>query len=286
MRQREIEIISEPAISALYYGLLQCGYSYYSLERDYELIKKIKSFIGYSNMSDFWSGVRRESCEVYPYWPRAYMLEAAAFYIDVNLNYFIDFSEYRKCILDMTNIESKERDEDFWTWINGFPSALSRVMKSSEFLTYFDWEQKWIAEQNELYSQELQILQKNVITCVEKYHTPINHVRVILSPIKCVYSSDYHIFRDSFVITSGRFDLKSILHELLHQVVHPVVLKQQEIIMDSKESVLDLDPSYYLDGSKSGYLNAYEEFFVRQLTDLVLYGAFPDSVDKFVCSYF
>lgn len=44
---------------------------------------------------------------------------------------------------------------------------------------------------------------------------------------------------------------------------------------------LDLDTSYYLNGSEAGKCNAFEEYMVRKLTDKILSGDIPESLDVF-----
>ena len=108
----ELSIKNEPAISAIYYALLQSGYDYYSIERDAKAVSMIQSFISADDGGrDFFAKARQSGCEVYPYWPRAAMMETATFFIDLPNARFADFDGYKSAICSAKNISDAERDE-------------------------------------------------------------------------------------------------------------------------------------------------------------------------------
>lgn len=87
----DLSIKNNSMISAIYYALLQSGYNFYSVERDAKVVNKLQSFILSGNCEyAFFSEVKQNSCEVYPYWPRAAMLETATFFIDLSQARFIN----------------------------------------------------------------------------------------------------------------------------------------------------------------------------------------------------
>ncbi len=76
MRNTEqITISNIPEISAIYFALLQSGYDYYAMERSQDHISHIQGYIGAENSTPFFAGVKQNTCKVYPYWPRAAILE-------------------------------------------------------------------------------------------------------------------------------------------------------------------------------------------------------------------
>ena len=76
----QIEITNIPELSAIYYALLQLGYDYYGMERSAAHITALEKYIGQNGIPNFFSSVRQNTCEVYPYWPRAAILETAVFF--------------------------------------------------------------------------------------------------------------------------------------------------------------------------------------------------------------
>lgn len=271
-------------ISAIYYALLQCGYDYYSIEREQKHIAQIKRFVGCGSATDFFSYVKQNSCEVYPYWPRAFMLETACFFLRSGHTDFSNFENFQKCIMDTENISKSEKDDVFWKWIKNFPTAIHKVLSDKSFQHYLEWENYWLSVQNDKYRKQLQEINQFVDICIYRYHSPVTQLKIVLNPIKCVYAADYHIHQNCFVFSSGRFQLESVIHEFLHHVVHPFVLLQKDIILAHNMSNLDIDNSYYLSGDNIGKLNAFEEYAVRNLTEDILKGKYPDDISCYLCS--
>ena len=264
-----------PLISAIYFALLQTGYEFYSLERDRRLNNIIESYAGTAAAPPFFSKVKQNTCEVYPYWPRAFILETAVFYLDNDLNGFRDYDSFQRRILSAANISAEEKDAFLWDWIADFPEALKQVIHSAAFDRYLRWETEWLSEQGSRYRDELRLLDRLLAVCRKNDHSSCQNIRVILCPVKCVYSSDHHIIDSSFIFTSGDLRIGSVIHEFLHTIVHPVI--QHENSQKKKKRYPDIDDSYYLDGSQAGYENAFEEYSVRALTDLVMkQGNIPD----------
>lgn len=277
-----IEISNIPAISAIYFALLQCGYDYYSFERCTEHINAIKMFRETDTALEFFSETKQDTCDVYPYWPRAAMLESATFYIRPDMNDFTDIKMYQDFIMSAGNISDEERGSSFWEWIVHFPRELKKVILSDSFKNYMKWENQWIKQQNILHENQLEFLKSCIDFCVKNYCSPIKSVQLVLSPIKCVYSSDYHIVRDRFIFSSGTFKIDSVIHEFLHHVVHPTVTKYKKHILAGKQKYKNIDASYYLAGDESGRLNAFEEFLVRSITEKIKEGSFPTDLEAYI----
>ena len=156
MGYKELFITNIPAISAVYFSLLQCKYDFYPIEREAVLKDKLRSFIASDcGEYDFFFDVKQNTCEVYPYWPRAAMLETATFYIDLHQERFVDFNAYKNSIMSAKNISDIEKNQLFWEWIIKFPKALKLVLQSDRFSSYLKWESDWIVEQNQKYKKEL-----------------------------------------------------------------------------------------------------------------------------------
>lgn len=283
MEQKELFITNIPSVSAIYFSLLQCKYDFYSIERDALLIDKLRSFI----VSDcgeygFFSGVKQNTCEIYPYWPRAAMLETATFYTNDSQGCFVDFNAYKDKVMSAKNLSDIERNQSFWNWIVKFPEVLKQVLQSESFRCYLKWENDWIVEQNEKHKKELRKIWDILALCMEKFKSPIQNIQVVLNPIKCVYSADYHQKDNKFIVCSGLLSEENITHEFIHHIVHSIVENHKNQILRCDFAKLKIDASYYLDNDKSGSLNAFEEYLVRMLTASIISGDIPDNLDVFV----
>ena len=282
MDYKELFITNIPAISAIYFSLLQCKYDFYPIKRETVLEDKLRSFIiSDCGDYDFFFDVKQNTCEVYPYWPRAAMLETATFYIDLPRERFIDFNVYKKYIMSAKNISDTERDQLFWDWIIQFPKALKSVLQSDSFSRYLKWENDWIVEQNQKYKKELERIGNILVLCKDKFKSPIQNIQVVLNPIKCVYSADYHLKDHNFIFCSGFLSEEAIVHEFIHHIVHPIIENRQNEILCCRLTNLDIDTSYYLNNDEVGILNAFEEYIVRELTDTIVSGNVPETLDVF-----
>lgn len=278
-----ISITNAPSISAIYFALLQSGYDYYSFARTQKQIETVKSFYNPELSSVFFSQAKQNTCETYSYWPRAALMESAVFYINTDTARFSDFAEYKNFVMSASNLEDTQRDENFWSWITDFPAELNRVINSEPFKKYLEWENGWIEQQNKANSDTLTALQQTIEICTDKYNTDINTIKIVLSPIKCAYSSDYHVTDKQLIICSGAFNSDSVIHEFLHHIIHPYIIKTQSRILANKKLFDGIDTSYYLD-NESGKLNAFEEYSVRALTKQALKKALPDDLEKYILS--
>lgn len=279
---RNISITNIPAISAIYFALLQSGYDYYSLGRTKEQLETVKSFYNPEFCCDFFSQTKQNTCETYSYWPRAALLESAVFYLDGDLKQFSDFEAYKNFVMTASNLQDIERNENFWAWISCFPIELSKVINNECFKKYLIWENAWIEHQNQTSAENLVTLKEIIKTCISKYNAQISNIKIVLSPIKCAYSSDYHFVNGEFIFSSGQFSLESVIHEFLHHAVHTYVLKNKNRILASKKHFDCIDSSYYLSDSENGKLNAFEEYLVKALTKELLNETPPNDLDKYI----
>lgn len=280
----KINIVNKPEISAIYYSLLCSGYGYYHYEKSVESIEILERFRKSAKDFDisFFSCVKQPACKTYPYWPRAYALESASFYLDFDKRNFSDFDSFHGFIMQAPNISEADRDEGFWIWIQDFPKALTKVMELKSFRNYLAWEKRWISKQNELWLEESAFILEIINNCGKLYGSPIKELSVILNPIKCAYSSDYHLVDKHLFFSLGEFRIDSIIHEYLHQIIHPRILENKKIIMNSDFQSAEIDQSYVLSGDQKGKFNAIEEVVVRKLTEDIFAGKYPDNLDSFI----
>ncbi len=285
MNQSKIMITQFPKISAIYYGLIQSGYDYYSIERKSDHIDCLKRYIDKEQFSGFFAGTRQETCKVYPYWPRAAILENATFYLSDDNKRFHDFELFRRNIMSASNISDDERSEFLWDWIRTFPKAIGDVLHNWNFIKYIEYEKEWIREQNDAYFQELNTIKNCLEICISKYKSPVQDIKICINPIKCVYSADYYLVGSTFIFTSGAFNRDSIIHEFLHHVVHPIIKQEKTLILEKEFTDSSFDDSYYLSGGNAGRLNAFEEIVVRSLTKAIAHGKYPSDMRAYVGSF-
>ena len=191
--REQITISNIPKISAIYFALLENGYDYYAMGRSRGHISNIQEYIGTEKIvAPFFAAVKQNTCEVYPYWPRAAILETASFYLSPDGSHFQDCDALRNQIMNASNIADRERDQRLWDWIAGFPTALSEILDCEAFRNYLKWEEKWLDAQNLRHGTELRAIKNCLDVCVSRYSSPVQDIQIVINPIKCVYSADFH----------------------------------------------------------------------------------------------
>lgn len=281
MVSSQIAITNIPEISAVYFGLLQSGYEFYGMDRCPSLTAELEAFTNQRPIP-FFTGARQNTCQVYPYWPRAALLETASFYVNRQSRCFRNMAELHSRVMSAGNIGDDERGPALWAWLNDFPDELCGVMDSQGFQSYLKWENEWIGKQNSVYQQELACIQRCIDQCIQQYASPVRQLQIVINPIKCKHAADYHLLGERFVFSSGDFRAESVIHEFLHPVVHPAVVTHRVDILRGNSCYPELDSSYYLSGDDDGKCNAFEEFLVRQLTAAALRDDLPNNVDDYI----
>ena len=260
-----MKISTNEAISAIYYALWQGGYEYAHLERSEAHMAALAAF-STEQQHPYFAKTRQNTCEVYPYWPRAALLELASFHVQDGA--LTAYDGLKRKILSAPNLAAHERDADLFAWLEDFPAALQEIKHSADFRRYMAWERTWRDGEKLRQQENLQRIASAVEALQCRYALPVGEVQLLISPIKCVYSADYHLLGERFVFSSGRLRAESVIHELLHMVVHPLVEALPKL---EKRIYPGVDASYYA----AGQVNAFEEYAVRQLTQLAMQDALP-----------
>lgn len=269
-------------ISAIYYALLQKGYDYYQPERERGHIRAIEGFIGpEAAVPPFFADVRQTTCQVYPFWPRAALLEEAALHLLAGKEIGENSAFYRR-VMSASNLSDVERGPALWRWIVDLPGALEEVLADEGFRRYLQWEQTWVREEALRCKEEFSRLKEILLICKERYRSPIERVRLVIQPIKCVYASDHYRLGEELFFCSGGLRGDSVIHEYLHHLIHPCLSVVKTRVTESQTAYPGIDKSYYLDRGPAGRLNAFGEYAVRRLTERVLSGDYPAALPDFL----
>ncbi|MGN0971018.1 MAG: hypothetical protein ACI4OY_03610 [Aristaeellaceae bacterium] len=206
--------------------------------------------------------------------PRAALMESASFFLDDALAWR-DRQRLHQQVMTAGNLLDSERDEVFWVWLEGFPQALADVLHDDGFRRYLAWEESRLpCLRQELAGERLKT-DHVLFRCRQAYALPLERVCAVVNPIKRAGATDYHLQSGALYCTSGCFRAESIIHECLHLAVHPHMDSLREKALAHQEPWPDVDASYYLAGSEDGWMNAFEEYAVRCLTDRVMAGQTP-----------
>lgn len=278
-----IKLTALEEINAIYFSLLTAGYDFAEADKSEEelrLIRRAKSKVLPHEVCEFFSHSRQSGCEVYPYWPRAALMEAALFFMCRNRGSgSFGFAGYSAYVKSLGNIDDYQRNELFFVWIKDFPRHLYQVLADEGFMETNAEISRWLARNKDQLMHRLNAPMKALRALYDKEKAELRPVEIILSPLKCAYSADYMRLEDALVVILGEMRPDSVVHECLHPIVRRHVHdNKSRIISCWQPDVSIIDRSYLLGGGSEGLLNAFEETVVCKITQRICSEAFDISI--------
>lgn len=262
-----LRLLPNKKLNAIYFGLSLSEYEYATINKSgdiSELQSKIRKCNNLDSTRDFFQMARGCTCEVYPFWPRAALLESALFFINDGV---LDMPKYQNYVNKLYNITDEERNNDFFKWVENFPTHLQRIMQNDLFAQINVQLMGIVHALNVV--EDLERLAEAL--SVPQMKTSINKIMVYICPLKCCYSADYFTKEDEMFVMLGDYLPHSIVHEYLHLAVNPLVQKHKEHIT-AGDKYPGIDSSYYLNGDRDGFLNAFEEYIVTEASEKIGHG--------------
>ena len=284
-REKRIEMISDRKIAAVYFGLMQSGYEYHAAGKSSEDVRQWESFrdMPVSYDTAFFRGARQTTTGIYPYAARAAALEMAAFYVDEENEAFINEEAYRSKLAASGLI--KDREQEFFAWVKGFPKSMHSVMHCQGFARYMQWEENWLKHQIRLRKHEIQKRDEVVSYFMKRQDTAVKKVFLALCPLKCTFASDYVVENGALYAIAGVLRLDETMHEFYGHLLQPFVFKYgDEIAALRNLHRLKVEDSFFGDRKEIGRLNAFKEYAVRELTAKISIDQYKLDLDKFILS--
>jgi len=270
MSKLDIDISSNSSINAIYFGLIISGYEFSDINKSETVIALCNQIRNYSRLDElkrYFDSARQNTCEPYPFWPRAALLESLAFFIDGG----ISFDKYCDYVKTLPNLTEEERDDAFFSWAKDFPKYLNEI-KASDFFQEIDKGIECIVSNTSTAkeSESARIIDTLNAMTQNNNTLDVSMLSVKICPLKCIYSADYFLQNSKMSVILGDFLPHSIVHEYMHLIVRPEIIKYKNMILSfSGDKLFDIDQSYYLNNDESGLLNAFEEHIVRAASLLV-----------------
>ena len=269
MSRLNINISSNNYINAIYFGLVISGYEYSDINKSdaiIELSSQIKNYSGLDSIKQYFGFARQKTCEPYPFWPRAALLESITFFIS---GHGADFDKYYEYVKSLPNLTEEERNDDFFSWVRDFPEYLNEI-KVNSFFNEIDRQIKDMVNKISTDTAAKRVRITDTLNTITDREIDISAISVVICPLKCIYSADYFARGSEMSVILGDFLPNSILHEYMHLIIHPEIMKYRKAILSLfGNKLFDIDKSYYLNNDENGFINAFEEHIVRTASGLV-----------------
>ncbi len=285
-KEKRFAMIGEPRIAAIYFGLMQSGYEYYSAGKIQEDVRMWEAWakLPVSYDVSFLKETRQVTAGIYPFASRAAALEMAAFFVDAQNGVF---SDEETCLrkIHVSDILKERETADFQGWVKGFPKVLRDVMHCEGFGRYIQWEEHWRRQQTRLNRGKLQKYDDVVSYFIKKYDLSVQNISVVYCPLKCAYASDYLVENGTLYAISGVLRLEAVLREFLRLLVHPFILKHSDAITSLRNlHRLRVENANYGDKTDQAKLNTFEAYTIQELMVLIEENRYKVELEKFLPS--
>lgn len=245
---------------AAYCGLISSGYSLTDLSDIdiralYNRIQKIKFD---SEISDYFSFAKTNTIEVNPYYPRGSDLSAACFFLENDINEYMDFLRF--CNSPSVN------DEEFLKWIKNLRETLKAIENHAEFGSLFAVYEQLINNRFADIDRQLRSF-RNKIKGLYGFDVQFVFVPNLL---QSKYLTDFVFKNNTLYIISNSFSQTAAAHEYFH-----IVLNGKKNLLGKLMKQIDIDDfvdtdamirfGYMQDKSIDSKINAIEDCIIRAM---------------------
>lgn len=261
-------VICSKNLFATYVGLIIGGYNLADVVQAHQIHHRINSMVYNEDIQRYFSIARTASCEVNPYWPRAYLLTLASFYIDDGFSVYQDFSQVIKHIEGLDNINPEEKNSELINWLKELPLYLRLISQSPMF------DEIWkLYTENEVkrtlhICNEIQGVIHNIKSSLGIDGLDLPDLVVIPNCLQAPQATDYIKLKRKIYVIKANPDKESIIHEYLHEIFKPYLDRNSDLIIKYsfllKPVLSEMKRLQYAWGEDAdSWVNVFEENFMR-----------------------
>lgn len=257
--------INKKLVSA-WCGMIVSGYDLFDKE-DKEipyLCGEIKRKLYDDNIAKHFAFSKTNTIECNPYYPRASNLSVYCFYMDKPIDEYYTFLEYCG--------DTEHRNIEFQKWIEKSKYYIHAIIRNYKFSKLFDdycniVNKRFNDIDNRISSIKAKLNEHNLLTDIEILFTP--------NLLQSKYLADYVLVDNKLYIIAADFREETIVHEYLH-IIAKSKRKEFEKLLQKKDicnfvNINEMKKLGYLkDFSLNSKIHAFEEFFVRSYTSIML----------------
>ena len=119
-------------IFTAFVGLIASGYNFAENSCDKGIIDSIRAIEYDEDVIDYFKKARTSTCEVNPYWPRAFLLSLSGIFITEEPSFkYIDFQKMLNYIRSLQQINSNEINEELINWLKELPIRITELQNNN-----------------------------------------------------------------------------------------------------------------------------------------------------------
>lgn len=251
-----------------YVGLTIGGYTLAESKENNKLLEMIRGVQWDKDIVAYFSEARTNTCEVNPYYPRAFFLTLASLYIVNEDRVFYDkFDELHKYINDL-EVNPIEKDANAIEWIKKLPYYFTKVISNKNFKGLWDYYLLYV-ESNDLITKK--VLDSAVLRIMESFKIgkdDLFQIIVLPNKLQAPQATDVVYMENLVYIIKSEPDEESIIHEYLHSILDKYLHENKLLInqyLHLLKPVLDdmMKYQYAWDYGIDSWNRVFEESFMR-----------------------
>lgn len=256
-------------IFTVYAGLIASGYDLSELNCDTEIYKLLRKVQIKESIVSYFRRARTLSCKVNPYWPRAFLLSLSSLYITEKSPYtYKDFEKLLNHIMNLSQINPKEKNEDLIDWIHQLPSIIEKLQHNAEI------QQSWLQflsvliEKTKIYDLIVKESYEVVKNNLDVLENDLPEIIIIPNYLQAPQVTDVVAIEEKIYVINSNPDKESIIHELLHQVFDNKLEECKDLIdmfLPLLKPVLDemINYQYAWSYNEDSWNRVFEENLIR-----------------------
>ena len=264
-------------IFTVFVGLIASGYDLVDKNCNCEIIKHIDMIEFGEEINSYFRQAKTGSCEVNPYWPRAFLLSLAGLHISEQAPFkYKDFDRLKNYIYDLENINPNEIGEETFSWLEQLPAKLQLIQDKTEFQelwnNYLSVAKEGLESYNFIVSEAI----TGIIDTFNISPDELPQIVVIPNLLQAPQATDYVIYENIIYIIKAKPDKESVIHEFLHHILGTKLKEQRERInkyMFLLTPVLDemIRYQYAWAYDEDSWNRVFEENFMRAASSWINY---------------
>ena len=210
-------------IFAVYVGLTASGYNLAHFSSDEPIHDVIRSIIDSQwsqRVLDYFQEAQTKTCEVNPYWPRAFLLALSSLYFSGPPGYkYMSPRQVTKHIENLDMINPADKQADTINWLMELPEVYAIIRSQPVF------DKIWSLFLRTLnisqYEKETSEAISSIVEQVGVTLSQLPRIIIVPNPLQAPQVTDSVTVNGGVYVIKAQPDTSSIAHEVLHQLFGP-----------------------------------------------------------------
>lgn len=263
-------IYYDKKIFAIYTGLIASGYNLMDREINSGLIKSINEAKFETKVIEYFKKAKGTSCEVNPYWTRAFMLAYAGLHLSSNRGkvQYLNFPDFVVKLNGLNNINPEEKDSKAIAWLEELPDIIELMKKHEEVDVLWNKYIRALEDKRQIHDSIIKESVCGILKFFNINEDKLPEIKVIPNELQAPEATDFAAVNDILYIIKAVPDKESIIHEFLHYILDSELEKNLNLInkyMYLLKPVLDdmIKYQYAWNYSEASWQRVFEESFMR-----------------------